>query len=1018
MLRKNTGVNASLHYQQMFKSMSSIYTLPQKLYIPATTSTTVTITNSNNNNTTTTTTTPNTYPSHCFLQVRHHSIGELGIPHKKVRKKNQRFNPTALGYDGRNPELIQPILFPDSSNNNNVNTNKGRNRYRNGGGNGNGENSMNNIPRNLLDDLDLGRYKGGKNQVDFKTRFGMTPETTAYRVRDAESALPKSNKLSPAGTAKTAGKRRVQAERAERAERKANGGNNKNILKTYTPVDLLASPKAKKFYEVCQAALQEMAKTRSTIPDLMATSPGTEERKECIDKVIKQMLHAIKACSLHNSGGVWDLVKMDDSEFTHDLEAIFDEYTADVNATDAFYQEYENDLSVFEGYINNPPLVPTLGRVLAIFENVDFTDSALARFPSRHNKSNASPTDVETVNDVTHGLITTTQRLFASSFLRYFRAKVRVQFSLNSKASLHSNLDMTRPGEWYPGARALRRNVYLHIGPTNSGKTYQALQALRKAKSGYYAGPLRLLAREIFNRFRAEGKLCNLITGEEVLEYYDEFGLPCKVSSGTIEMVDTNRPMDVAVIDEIQMIEDETRGWAWTHAFLGVQAKEVHLCGDPSSEKIIRKLVAETGDNLIIKKYERLSKLVVDKAPVKALKPGDCIVAFSRRELLDQKALVENTMKSNCSIIYGALPPESRSRQAELFNEGENDYKYLVASDAVGMGLNLSIKRIIFLTTMKFNGRSRQRVSVSQIKQIAGRAGRYRIAPTKSSAATETPAILQQDELIKEDQDKEEKEKDSTGYVTAFDNRDLKYITQCLKSKTPVIYRGGLFPSESSFRQYALPLFSSEPFDKILERIEVASNVSSANFLSGVHNMVEISQLFRGIAGLTLNEQLVLSKAPVKTGNDKCIMAFQRFCVLIARSESASLLELPEVGIDNLSMSRPFSKEDISVFESTHSIIVLYLWLSYRFPLNFMDRKGAFACKELCERLIDQGLVDTRSKRLESWKRKTQKSREREEKEMELRPLEEKMKQGESEEVIVDVNSDVIDIPSQAQQSA
>lgn len=869
---------------------------------------------------------------HPSRQQSRHYAGLFGNSGKPFRKKKATFGPTSLGLNNRNPEHIQPILLPNSDS-----------------------------PQNLLGtvfndtrkrDVGAGAHSKSGRQNDIAGLFSKNDANSNSSNRKNRQQFSKNNINN-------------------KSNKSGNSENKNNKPRIYSPVDLLSSPKVKRFYDVCQISLQGLQKTNPTIVSLLATSPGTDERKEAIDKTIKQILQTIEICSQHNTAGIWDLVRMDDSELTHSIATVFDQYQKDINATDTSYQEYENDITAFQNYIENPPLVPTLGRIFAVLENSDFLDVKLAKFPSKHSTSSSNTTLPNENPD--HGLINSTARLFASSFLRYFRAKVRIQYSLDSKSSYRSDLDMTRPGEWYPGARAFRRNVYLHIGPTNSGKTYQALQALRKAKSGYYAGPLRLLAREIFNRFRAEGKLCNLITGEEVLEYLDEFGLPCKVSSGTIEMIDTNRPMDVAVIDEIQMIEDETRGWAWTHAFLGVQAKEIHLCGDPSSESIIRKLVAETGDNLVIKKYERLSKLVAEKAPVKSLKPGDCIVAFSRRELLDQKAYVEEKMKTNCSIIYGALPPESRSRQAELFNEYGNDYKFLVASDAVGMGLNLSIKRIIFLTTMKFNGQSRQRVSISQIKQIAGRAGRYRIAPSNSDSVVEP----------------DDKEADSSGYVTAFDKRDLKYVTQCLNSKTPVIHKGGLFPSESSFREYALLLFNQEPFDKILERIEVASNVSSVNFLSGVHNMVEISQLFRGINGLTLNEQLVLSKAPVKTGNDKCILAFQRFCMLIAKSESASLLDLPEVGIQNLSMNRPFSKEDISLFESTHSIIVLYLWLSYRFPLNFMDRKGAFECKELCERLIDQGLLDTRSKRLESWKRKTEKNREKEEQEMLLRPVEE-----------------------------
>lgn len=149
------------------------------------------------------------------------------------------------------------------------------------------------------------------------------------------------------------------------------------------------------------------------------------------------------------------------------------------------------------------------------------------------------------------------------------------------------------PALSYPDARTLKRKVIMHIGPTNSGKTYTALQNLAAAPTGIYCGPLRLLAHEVYERMNKNGVPFNLLTGENKLMSQDVNRWSC-----TIEMAFINQPFDVGVIDEIQMIADEQRGWAWTQAFLGLQARELHLCGEPSAVDLIQKLCSYTGDEL------------------------------------------------------------------------------------------------------------------------------------------------------------------------------------------------------------------------------------------------------------------------------------------------------------------------------------------------------------------------------------------------------------------------------------
>lgn len=247
--------------------------------------------------------------------------------------------------------------------------------------------------------------------------------------------------------------------------------------------------------------------------------------------------------------------------------------------------------------------------------------------------------------------------------------------------------------EAYPDARQQRRKIIMHVGPTNSGKTHTALVALARARTGVYAGPLRLLAHEVFSRIN-EGKIgdepkrvCNLITGEEQRILDPEAGL----SSCTVEMFPLSKRLNVGVIDEIQMIGDPSRGAAWTNAILGSNCEELHLCGEESVVDLVEKIAKELGDEFVVKRYTRLSPLVVGEqslgGDMSKIRRGDCLVTFSRSNIFAFKRVIEEKTGLRVAVAYGGLPPEVREEQARVFNEG--GYDVLVASDAVGMGLNL-----------------------------------------------------------------------------------------------------------------------------------------------------------------------------------------------------------------------------------------------------------------------------------------------------------------------------------------
>src|SRR5579859_1851798 len=254
--------------------------------------------------------------------------------------------------------------------------------------------------------------------------------------------------------------------------------------------------------------------------------------------------------------------------------------------------------------------------------------------------------------------------------------------------------DMRNPGEWYPGARNMRRKIIMHVGPTNSGKTYQALRRLESANAGWYGGPLRLLAHEIFNRMNNKGIKCNLRTGEEI-RIVD---INAPITSSTIEMFSESTTYDVAVLDEIQMLSDPQRGFAWTSALLGLKAKEIHLCGEEAAVTLVTKIANELGEDIEVNRYERLSPLKTESNPLLSyqnIRKGDCVVAFSRKAIFDIREEIERESGLKCALVYGALPPETRSMQADLFNDPNSGYDVIVASDAIGMGLNLYIPTLL-----------------------------------------------------------------------------------------------------------------------------------------------------------------------------------------------------------------------------------------------------------------------------------------------------------------------------------
>lgn len=274
------------------------------------------------------------------------------------------------------------------------------------------------------------------------------------------------------------------------------------------------------------------------------------------------------------------------------------------------------------------------------------------------------------------------------------------------------------PKDEYKEARKMKRRFILHLGETNTGKTYRAIERLKQSESGVYLAPLRILALENYERLNREGIPCNLLTGEEELLVEG-----ARHVCSTVEKLDIDREYGVAVIDEVQMIGNSQRGQAWTRAVLGLRCAEIHICGAMNAKRLIIKIIEDCQDDYEIIEYRRDTPLEVCTAPflLNDIDKGDALVVFSKKRVLELSKYFQDRGIKN-SVIYGDLPPEVRRMQYHAFIQGKN--KILVTTDAIGMGVNLPIRRIIFMDLQKFDGEEKRYITSQEVKQIAGRAGR------------------------------------------------------------------------------------------------------------------------------------------------------------------------------------------------------------------------------------------------------------------------------------------------------
>lgn len=476
-------------------------------------------------------------------------------------------------------------------------------------------------------------------------------------------------------------------------------------------------------------------------------------------------------------------------------------------------------------------------------------------------------------------------------------------------------LALTKDGHWshfFTGAHIGGRQIEAYLGPTNSGKTWRAIQELKtvhKPFKGVYLAPLRLLALEVWEELRSQGIKASLITGEE-----QEIDPEAVIVCSTIEMLNSEEIYQVAVIDETQLITDPQRGWAWTRALFELNADKLIVLGSPSVAPFLREFVETTGDDLAIHETKRYTSLKTTAKPISpgSVKPGTLFVVFSRNSVILWGDFFRKKGHS-VAQIYGAMPPEVRRAEAQRFRDKEADI--MVATDAVSMGLNLPAHTVILAEDSKYDGVSRNKVNPALVRQIAGRAGRYGLH--------------------------------EAGLVAGLDPSCHKEVIQALAGKdTDIVFPEPYVSPSKAWVDLVMTEYPDTTVEQLLQTwqqlISGSKWFKAGNTEEALQKIALVGQL-KAFRDLPMNEQLQILSAPVEL-KEVHLKYYKRIV-------QAIILEKP-LAAPTLGKGENLRTEEL---ESLYKQIILYRWFYYRYPEAVPEIKVAIRLQDmLVSRIITQ----------------------------------------------------------------
>ncbi|KQN77437.1 RNA helicase [Duganella sp. Leaf61] len=469
-------------------------------------------------------------------------------------------------------------------------------------------------------------------------------------------------------------------------------------------------------------------------------------------------------------------------------------------------------------------------------------------------------------------------------------------------------------------ARRIKRKFIALLGPTNSGKTHQAIEALAKAPSGVYLAPLRLLALENYERLQAmqqHGRplAVSLVTGEE-----RRLEPGATHVASTVEMLDTRTPVDVAVIDEIQMLADRDRGAAWTAAVCGAPAHTVYLVGAPEARRAIEVLAARLDCELEVHVLKRKGPLSMEESPVRkltGLRRGDAIICFSRREVLMWR---DNVTEAGLSVatVYGNLSPEVRRAQAQRFRDGAADV--VVGTDAIAMGLNMPIARIVMTTCVKYNGYEEEEIPAALARQIAGRAGRFGVH--------------------------------EEGLVAGFDAETHNVMRSLLREKPVPLKTTGFAVAPTLEHLHRISAVTNEHgLAKLLKRFVHNIDVPDGFFYPRITEDQFERAAWLDMLQLSVAEKFALSLVPISAKVHSLQHAWESWATALAHKKITHLK--PE--------NNPVHYMNLQEAEDACRLYSAYAWLAYRQPEHFPDTALALRLSREASERVDAILQDQNS---------------------------------------------------------
>ncbi len=461
-------------------------------------------------------------------------------------------------------------------------------------------------------------------------------------------------------------------------------------------------------------------------------------------------------------------------------------------------------------------------------------------------------------------------------------------------ARTKESINLAEYPESFEVASRMQRKFIALLGPTNSGKTHRAMEALAKAESGVYLAPLRLLALENYERLqnaRPHGKeiAVSLITGEE-----RRIAEGATHVASTVEMLDTKTPVEVAVIDEIQMLADRDRGAAWTAAVCGAPASTVFLVGAPEARRAIEALADRLEVPLEVHVLKRMAPLAMEPSPVRKLgnlRRGDAVIAFSRRDVLMWRDMITEKGLS-VATVYGNLSPEVRRAQAERFREGQADI--VVGTDALAMGLNMPIARIVMTTSVKYNGYEEEEISAALAKQIAGRAGRYGVH--------------------------------EEGFVAGYDDDTHTVMRALMKEKIPPVPATGFAVAPSLEQLHRISSVTGETsLVKLLKRFVHNIDVPDGFFYPRITEEQNERAEWLDTLPLSVAEKFMLSLVPISTKVPVLQSAWEHWSLSLAKKKVCKLTP----------PTQELYYMNLQEVEDTCRMYSAYAWLGYREPEHF-----------------------------------------------------------------------------------